>query len=274
MDRERRGVRLMHSRNAGGEPGGVGPKETSGTMEQKTRLITACVALFSMLGAGAPQAADFVVTGNVAVTSDYVFRGISFSDEDPAVQGRVDASHTTGLYAGSFVSTVDKPWGASYNQVGGDEDVEIDLYAGWARRFGDFDDYGIDIGVVNYGFGDNPDDIDWAEAFAAASWRWFSVRFHTDIAGMEMGDYYRGMFRYTFADRYTVKAFAGHFDLDRVLRETDGYSHYGVGVAADFMGFNVDLTYHDTDSDGEQRYLRFAGDRLVLTVSKRFDIYR
>lgn len=253
---------------------GVEINEASSTMELKTRLIAVPVALFLLIGTGAAGANDFVVTGNAAVTSDYVFRGISFSDEDPAVQGRVDVSHATGLYTGTFVSTVDKPWGASYNQVGGEEDLEIDVFAGWTRQFGDFNDYGVDVGLVNYGFTDNPDDTDWAEFYAAANWRWFSVRYHTQISGMEMGDYYRGQFRYTFADRYTVKAFAGFFDLDRVLRETDEYMHYGVGAAVDFMGFNVDLTFHDTDSDGEQRYLRFAGDRLVLTVSKQFDILR
>jgi uncharacterized protein (TIGR02001 family) len=242
-------------------------------MELRNRLITASLVLVLSAGA-APAKAEFVVTGNVGVTSDYVFRGISFSDEDPAIQGRVDASHATGLYAGTFVSTVDKPFGASYNQVGGEEDVEIDLYAGWTRQFGVFGDYGIDIGVVNYGFSDNPDDIDWAEVYAAANWRWFSVRFHTDISGMEMGDYYRGMVRHTFADRFTVRAFAGYFDLDRVLREMDGYAHYGLGVATDFKGINFDLTYHDTDSDGERRYPGVAGDRIVLTISKRFDIYR
>lgn len=243
-------------------------------MEHNHRLIAACVALLAMLGAGASQAQDFVVTGNAALTSDYVFRGISFSDEDPAIQGGVDLSHSSGGYAGVFLSSVDLPWGASYNEVGGEEDVEIDVFAGWARKFGDFNDYGVDVGLINYGFADNPDDIDWAEAYVAGSWRWFSLRYQRQISGMEFGDYYLGSFRYTFAERYTVKAFAGYFDLERNLRETNSYAHYGVGVATDFHGFTFDLTYQDTNDDGEQRYLRFAGDHIVLTVSKRFNIYQ
>lgn len=246
-------------------------------MALRTKLITGSAALFIILGCGTSNAADpaenITVTGNVAVTSDYVFRGISFSDEDPAIQGAADVAHSSGLYTNLFLSSVDKPFGASYNQVGGEEDFEHDIAAGWRRQFGVFKDYGVDVGVINYGFSDNPDDIDWAEVYAAANWRWFSVRYHTDIAGMDMGDYYRAGFRYTIAKRYTVRLIAGHYDLDRNLRETHDYTHYGAGVSTDFKGFNFEVMYHDTDDEGEQRYLQAAGDRFVLTISKGFNIY-
>ena len=227
--------------------------------------------LAGLMMSPASMAVDFSVTGNVAVTSDYVFRGISFSDEDPALQGGADLSIGPGFYTGIFLSTVDLPFGASYNKIGGDEDFEYDVYAGWARQWGDF---GIDLGAINYGFENNPDQIDWSEAYVAGSWRWFSLRAHTQLGGMEMGDYYLGSFRYPFAERYALKLFAGYFKFDRVLRETDELTHYGVGVTADYWGFNFDLTYHDTDDEGSRRYLRFTDDRVVLTVTKRFDLFR
>ena len=39
-------------------------------------------------------------TGNVTLASDYVFRGISQSQRQPAIQGGFDYSHASGLYAG------------------------------------------------------------------------------------------------------------------------------------------------------------------------------
>lgn len=246
-------------------------------MQRNKKILAASAATILAFAAGGANAAGMAdtlanvsVKGSAAITSDYIFRGISFSNEDPALQGSLNVSHPSHLYAGIFLSTVDKPWGATYNHVGGEEDVETDYFAGWAPRYGEV---GFDVGVIQYGFEDNPDHIDWTEAYGGANWRWFSVRYNHRIGGMETGDYYEGAFRYTFADRYTVKVFGGHFDLDRNVRDTDGYSNYGVGVSTSYEGFNFDLTYHDTDSDGDQRYLRFAGSHLVLTISKNFDIY-
>src|SRR5579875_1486911 len=47
------------------------------------------------------------VTGNVTLTSDYRFRGITQSDGDGAAQATVNVNSSTGLYVGTFVSTID-----------------------------------------------------------------------------------------------------------------------------------------------------------------------
>ena len=46
--------------------------------------------------------AAVTVTGNVALVSDYRFRGISLSGGDPALQGSINLNHESGLYAGIF----------------------------------------------------------------------------------------------------------------------------------------------------------------------------
>ena len=61
--------------------------------------------------ASAPTMADDHMMGlefsaNVALTSDYIFRGISQNESDPAIQGGFDVAHTSGIYAGVWGSNV------------------------------------------------------------------------------------------------------------------------------------------------------------------------
>lgn len=63
------------------------------------------------------------VSGNVAFVSDYRFRGISYSDLDPAVQGGITLSTKPGFFIGA--------WGSSIADFNG-ATTEIDITAGWA----------------------------------------------------------------------------------------------------------------------------------------------
>lgn len=85
-----------------------------------------CCILSCLLGAAPAHAG---LTANLAFTSDYIFRGISNSNRHPALQGGVDYVHTSGWYAGSWVSSVD------FND-GGEAKVEVDGYFGHAGSVG------------------------------------------------------------------------------------------------------------------------------------------
>src|SRR3954469_18200259 len=60
--------------------------------------------------AGAPATAapepDFTFTGNVGIYSQYVFRGVSQTNEKPALQGGFDLGHKSGLYVGTWLSNI------------------------------------------------------------------------------------------------------------------------------------------------------------------------
>ncbi|MCB1710405.1 MAG: TorF family putative porin, partial [Halioglobus sp.] len=81
------------------------------------KLLTAAVATALMSGAGYslaqekddldPRAEAFEISGNVALTSDYRFRGISQSDESAAIQGGFDVEFSPGFYVGTWGSSVD-----------------------------------------------------------------------------------------------------------------------------------------------------------------------
>ena len=102
-------------------------------------------------------ASDFTISGNVALVSDYRFRGLSLSDKDPAIQGSIRVDHSTGFYIAT--------WASSIEQVAGAE-TEIDIYGGWA---GDINGFKPDIGVIGYIY-PGGSDIDYYEVYGAVGY--------------------------------------------------------------------------------------------------------
>ncbi|NHZ81972.1 hypothetical protein F2P44_22230 [Massilia sp. CCM 8695] len=121
-----------------------------------TRLSLAAALTLALATLGAPlaQAAeepvpDNVVSFNAALTSDYRYRGLSQSRMKPAVQGGADYTHNpSGAYAGVWASTI--KW---TRDLGGDGNVEIDLYGGKKGEITKGVSY--DVGGLYYGYPSN-----------------------------------------------------------------------------------------------------------------------
>lgn len=108
--------------------------------------IFGSVALSVAIGATSASAQDAAAPAfafNAGANSDYLFRGISQTGEDPSVFGGVDATYGIG-YAGVWGSSVD---------FGNGTDVEYDLYAGVKPTVGPVT---FDLGVIYYGYIDSP----------------------------------------------------------------------------------------------------------------------
>ena len=71
----------------------------------KLKAIMAAGAAALAMGSAGASAATF--SGNVAVATDYVFRGVSQTQERPAIQGGFDAAFDSGFFAGIWASHVD-----------------------------------------------------------------------------------------------------------------------------------------------------------------------
>jgi len=97
------------------------------------------LAVLLALGFTAAQAQ---LTGNLGLTSDYRFRGISQTQNGPAVQGGIDYAHESGLYIGNWNSSVSSQM---YTNGAG---VESDLYAGWKKDI--YKGLTVDVGSYNY----------------------------------------------------------------------------------------------------------------------------
>lgn len=102
-------------------------------------------ALLLLVATGTANA-QVELSGNVLITNDYVFRGLSQTSEEPAVQGGIDLSGPSGLYVGT--------WGSNLNfgedlSVGPRAHLELDLYGGIAPSAAGFD---FDFGGIYYAY--------------------------------------------------------------------------------------------------------------------------
>ena len=115
--------------------------------KQIFKLATASVAIsalsvsmpaFAQDAAAEEAAAPITITGGIALVSDYRFRGVSLSNKDFAVQPTITVSADNGAYIGI--------WGSNLASNPGD-DVEVDLYAGYAGSSGAIT---YDLGATYY----------------------------------------------------------------------------------------------------------------------------
>ena len=97
------------------------------------------LALFVLAGIASAHAQ---VSGNLGLTNDYRFRGISQSQNAPAVQGGIDYNHKSGFYIGNWNSSVSS---SVYTNGSG---VESDVYAGYKKEI--VKGVTLDVGSYNY----------------------------------------------------------------------------------------------------------------------------
>src|SRR5262244_3990370 len=104
--------------------------------------------------APAPEAKpepDWTFTGNVGLFSQYVFRGLTQTNEKPAVQGGFDLGHKSGFYAGTWasnISWISDAYPPAAVQPPPSASLEWDFYGGYKGSLPW--DFGYDLGVLYY----------------------------------------------------------------------------------------------------------------------------
>ncbi len=200
------------------------------------------------------------LTANVGVTTNYVFRGQTQTDEGPAVQGGIDYNHSSGFYAGAWGSNVDFP--------GLGSGLEYDLYLG--MNFAATQDLKFDVGYITYNYTDSDVDrfVGTNEIFVGGKFKGFALYYYNGNP-KNYDDYQYFDLRYTLGLPKDVKMTLhyGHYDPNNHGNADDA----SVRVAKDFSGYDVSLTFTTVDSNDSFYYPKDK-ERLVLTVTKQFDL--
>lgn len=232
-------------------------------------LAVAAGALLTGVGAASKASAEEgTFTGNVAIASDYVFRGISQTEGGPAISGGFD--YTNGIfYAGTWASNV----AAATISSGG---IEMDLYAGVTPSLGPV---AFNFGLIGYfypGADDDGAELDYYEGKATASYSpvdpltftgslYYSPDFTLETGA---GLYYEIAGAYAVTDAFGLKAAFGVQDVDDY---GDSYSTWLVGATYAYSGFNFGLTYTDTDDAFDLGYAideSDADEAFTFSVSR------
>jgi uncharacterized protein (TIGR02001 family) len=234
------------------------------------RKLTRALLLAGVLIAGAPAAVlaadapaapaptpDNVFTANVGVYSQYIFRGLTQTNEKPALQGGFDWSHSSGLYAGLWGSNIS--WISDF-APGTSASLESDFYGGYKPTFGDFF---VDVGVLRYQYFGSylPGAIkpNTTELYLAGGWKTISLKYsHSlgDTFGVcdADGTYYLDLTgSWSFGD-FTVLGHAGRQkykgNCNGVDNNVASYSDYKVeGSYAFGTGWSVGAGYTTTNAD-------------------------
>jgi uncharacterized protein (TIGR02001 family) len=228
----------------------------------KLSLLAAAATLAIGGVAHAEDASPFKLAFNIGANSDYVFRGISQTNEDPSVFVGADATIASIGYAGVWVSNVDFNNGT---------DLEFDIYGGVRPVVGAVT---LDFGAIYYGYTDQPDGSheDYWEFKAAAS-------VPAGPATVGAAVFYSPEFFGKTGDAtyYEVNAALpipnSKFSVSGALgrQQVKGSADYttwnaGIGFAlTDHIGF--DLRYWDTD---EHSFGKIYDSRVVIGVKATF----
>lgn len=196
-------------------------------------------------------------SGTVGVVSDYVFRGVSQTDTDPAVQLGVAFNHESGFFAGAWASGVDFGEGSDAN-------TEVDLYLGFGLDASE--SVSLSGQVVGYFYPGTDSDLDYAELLLSATFIdlvTLSVGYSNDVfASDETGIYYGASISHGFAESWTISAATGLYDFNRGVYGDDlpdSYIDYSVTLGKNVGPLDFSLALHDTNDDAVELY----GDRLA-----------
>ena len=118
------------------------------------------------------------VDGYLGYTSDYMWRGVSQTSGNAAIQGELSVSKG-GLYGGVWASEVD---------FGDEATYEMDLFLGYELKVSD--KFSLDVGVIQYNWDKGYDDVE--ELFVKGNLKNISVAYYVDMEDsdrdyMEMG---------------------------------------------------------------------------------------
>lgn len=225
---------------------------------QKTKLLVAVLGTLIALPALADGAAPSPVTANISLTSNYLYRGISQTGANPAIQGGFDYAHSSGFYAGV--------WGSSISWLGdagvaSNAGLELDTYAGF--KGGSSVTY--DVGFLRYNYPGTyvagATKADTNEIYGAIGYSIVTAKLSYslgDLFGVSKakGSTYIDLSAsYPIADTgFTVGAHYGKqtykgatADALKLAGADPTYADYNVKVSKDLSGYTVALMYSKTN---------------------------
>ena len=242
-----------------------------GALSSLPGLAMADEAPAAPAAAAAEPASPHTVTYNVGLFSQYVWRGMTQTDEEPALQGGVDYSHSSGFYAGAWASNVSWTTDQGYMDSGS---LEIDLYGGYAGTFGK-SDFGYNVGLLqylypgttnhNYSGTQSAPNTNATELYGALNYKWANVKASYTLSDEAWGfDNADGTW-YVEANAdipigesgYTINLHVGDFQFDGksfgVKNSHYDYTDWKVGVTKAWAnGVKAGAAY--TDNDANDKY--------------------
>lgn len=169
-------------------------------------------------------------SGNVGITSNYVWRGVTQTADQSAISGGLDYAHESGAYVGTWTSNV----------AGG---YELDTYLGFAGKAGAV---GYDVGYISYAY---PHDttLDFAEIYLGVSFADLELKLSSD--GDNKSTYTEVAYSFALPAEYSLGLHYGMYGFDGGVGD---YNDYSLSVGKGDFSFTM------SNTDVENDYYRVA----------------
>ena len=213
-------------------------------------ISLALLAASTSTGASGPSA-------TISLTSDYVFRGISFTD-GPALQGSIDYAFANGAYVGSWTSNYD---------FDTETKQELDFYVGYSHKLNDL--LSVTTNAFRYTFIDEHV-LDYNEYNIGLTYRFINTKiWHASNYGGSNGDanYYEIGYDATLPNEYALSLRAGHSTFATEIGIND-YTDFVIAINKKFGRFSSSIQLSDTD---ESQFADREKARAVIAVSTTFE---
>ena len=242
------------------------------TLQNKARTMKSVAAIAAIAGcalAAPSHAGEW--SANAAMTSNYIWRGLTQTENEAAVQGGIDYSHESGFYVGTWASNVNYGAGDVYS-------YEHDIYAGFAFDTGDVS---WDFGYLYYNY-DSEAEFDFGEVYGSVGIGAFSATLYV-LANTEadegpdqdfgFGQAFYGSLNYGFTvgNGVDVGLHLGYHDGDFAEAfngNEKGYYDYNISFSKDGFSFMIS----DTNVKGGAAEGGYDNDQMKFVVSYAVDI--
>jgi uncharacterized protein (TIGR02001 family) len=198
------------------------------------KLLIALLLTVGITSANAVEILDGSLTGNVTLASDYKFRGVSLSNNGPAIQGGIDYQHKSGVYIGNWNSS----FRGALNMNNDDIDnaaVQSNLYAGW--RGDVYKGIIVDVGTISYLYptassGGSKINYSTNEVYAGVGYGPVAVKYSQTTSN------YFGLNNSSGTQYYQADAKQSLGIVNSSLKDLSVVAHYGYTQVANQSGFN------------------------------------
>ena len=215
----------------------------------------------------ASQAKAADLSGNATLTTDYVWRGSTQTQGDPAAQAGIRIAGASGFYGAA--------WGSNVKFApANDANAELDFTGGWTGALSD--DWSADVNVTRYQYPATAVDLNWTELNGTLTYKgnyWASVGWSNAALGYAAaGTYTLVGAKFPVNDAFRLEAVLGHYVLDDAVVAEGGYTHGQLNaIWALRAPFELRVSAHATDANAKRVFGNdFAGGRVEAALQASF----
>lgn len=212
------------------------------------------------------------ISANVAIASEYRFRGVDLSGGEIAVQGGFDLATDSGFYVGTWASSLDET-------TVGFGSTELDIYGGWSGEFAS--GLAADVGVIGYLYPDaGPGDFDYIEIYGSLGFSFGPAEATVGVAYAPEQDSLGGTDNFYVYTDLGVGIPGTPISLTGHVGYTDGFLTFtndskafdwSIGAEAEIYGpLSLSAAYVGAEGDIPPGAYDFVDDAFVVTLSASF----